>query len=798
MSYIGHFRDIDETLYTVDIITSVEGTTEITLSDEPFVTSMEESKDNMYRPARYQGATVGIVSSSYLPDIYSATAKGTLVRLSSGGVVKWVGYATPCLYTMGYANPLEVIEVECIDALSVLQYVKYSSADKGIVTLRHIIDKCLAASVVYNDYYVADTLQLSRGSSIPAIDRLHVSEGLFFGVKSGNDVDDDVAWTMQEVLENVATFLGLTMYAEGTSVYFADYDAIKSGTASYWHYYIGSAASPQLVTSSVAVNITGDSHAKTGASISLGDTYNAIRVRDSLYTFDEAIPSFFDNVTNITAASDPVVTDKTYQDWVDDDQGASIGEIISYIDDSENKYMECLLTKYLVNSFSFSMAVLVKYYNSTGFVYHKYSNSGTSYTDITESVPTLNWTQSKSIIGATAARIYTQDAKYYPVIAGEYEPQYGETVIDALMRASGVTHISLSDYICLFNPIEGHISNENEYRYPFIEMEPSELPALFGGEHAYLLISGSYLYNSFDAFCFPTFPESVDISEGRYYMKQEDCYLPCRLQWGDLYWNGEQWTSTASNFKLFYFDKNSSNSDRRADQTMGKDLPFVNTVTWRAGTEDKGLLVPMPVDRILTGKPRLTVYKPHDPEYISSRSGSSYGQFYKHRYVFLKDFRIKALVSNPAMEGEEDTDTEYMNVIDRANVNELDAIMFKLCTWDYKNPNYSAVAYSDNISLHFLDKTFNSALYAGEQSWESSDDDAPSASNGLRQEEHMIYRLWNQYQAPALKETCYVHSGNSLGSLYTITSHAGKVFIADTVTTDYRMKRDTLKLIEKK
>ena len=46
--------------------------------------------------------------------------------------------------------------------------------------------------------------------------------------------------------------------------------------------------------------------------------------------------------------------------------------------------------------------------------------------------------------------------------------------------------------------------------------------------------------------------------------------------------------------------------------------------------------------------------------------------------------------------------------------NELDEIKFKICTWDNKKPNYSAVAYKDGSTLKYLDKTYNIACKSGE------------------------------------------------------------------------------------
>jgi len=100
--------------------------------------------------------------------------------------------------------------------------------------------------------------------------------------------------------------------------------------------------------------------------------------------------------------------------------------------------------------------------------------------------------------------------------------------------------------------------------------------------------------------------------------------------------------------------------------------------------------------------------------------------------VFLKDFDIKAIIGDPTFSDANDSDTVYTNIINDSFVAELKDIKFRICTWDNKKPNYSAVAYKLNGVYKYLDKTFNNACYDGEQSWTSSDEDKPSAADGLR------------------------------------------------------------------
>jgi hypothetical protein len=109
---------------------------------------------------------------------------------------------------------------------------------------------------------------------------------------------------MQEVLEEICQYLGLTAVADGDSVYFLDYDAIKNGINTYYKYTVDVYASPELTTVSFAKNIEASDYSESGATLSLDNVYNKVAIKADLYTFEDVIPDFFDSLVNITKDSD--------------------------------------------------------------------------------------------------------------------------------------------------------------------------------------------------------------------------------------------------------------------------------------------------------------------------------------------------------------------------------------------------------------------------------------------------------------------------------------------------------------
>ena len=168
--------------------------------------------------------------------------------------------------------------------------------------------------------------------------------------------------------------------------------------------------------------------------------------------------------------------------------------------------------------------------------------------------------------------------------------------------------------------------------------------------------------------------------------------------------------------------------------------------------------------------------------------------------VFLKDFDVKAVVGDPTFSDVYNTDTVYTNVINNDYVNELNEISWKICSYDNKKPSFSAVAYKDkNNTYQYLDKTFSQATKDGEIGWENSDTDAPQYGQ-LKQEEHMIYRLVNQYSQPSINLSFTINLQDIITPWTKMREKfmSGKDFIIDEFSIDYENASINLSLIEKR
>ena len=309
MLYKGTFKDINDKQYTVRITTNGDTSrvTTLTLGTPPFATSMDSDGDTIYKNAKYQSATIKYMEKNEHYDMYSSEAHDTKVELlgEDGGVV-WTGYVEPSTFNQDYQGYETEVEVNAIDGLSTLQYYKYSpiSGSKSVVSflglLKYLVKKCDS----YQYIYIQDSLAIAKGSNTNGfIKSCYISEQNFFDDKNDGETDEDVAWTCQDVLEELAQFLNMTAIAWGDGVYLLDYDAIKNGATTFWKFALAN-NTESMVTIGNTYTITGDDIAESNQTVSLVDTYNKVSIKADNYTFDSIIPSVYENLENITSPTD--------------------------------------------------------------------------------------------------------------------------------------------------------------------------------------------------------------------------------------------------------------------------------------------------------------------------------------------------------------------------------------------------------------------------------------------------------------------------------------------------------------
>ena len=811
-TYTAEFTSIKNVNYKIEINTEKgSGTHTLLLSGEPFSTKMDSEGKNIYSPPKTTSATIGIMTKSLESNIYSGKAKGTYVKFTNTDTnkVEFVGYVTPCKYDQDWNEELEEVEIECIDGIAVLKSIPYPVTG-SVETFANIIFNCLKQSGCFKKLYVTDNVQLTVNGTDNIIEKLRVSQNNFFEEKQEGQTNDDVAMSCYDVLIEVMQFLGYTMFAEGDEVFIIDYDAIKRGNNKYFSYNLTGTTlgTYTTVTKAYSHQITGESIAETGTTVSLDKVYNKVTVKDDFYTYDSLFPNFGDAKyeTNITAALD----------WNASDMFKKGYYVIDTITQTSKLGKPENFTIFICPAWRGKTFVcIVKFYKSDVFQFCKYDKI-TKQDRTEEYEKDMTWSKLFECHGATYIRMWKKEVSRSE--AEDFKGRYNYMLpqetklkmwIDFLNR--NPEDIALTPYVLCLNWSDGHIGpaalnstgrydrteNEDCRKYPFVKLRRFD-SSVFGGKDAYLLINGKQLSHDEQNTPFP-------ISDGANNKKlkrepdkkyEEEGFLWCRMKWGSNYWNGEGWQTTPCDFKLFYW---TGNGTIRVRNYYDKFFDFADTAAKSMVKGAKGYYLTCPQNGNLAGEAEFIIYCNRDLWGKSNHghwhSSNRYSRYYNYVQV-LSDLTMTAEISNGMLDDmENDTDTSYTNVIATGAVDKMSDIKFKICTFDNKKPSYSGVDYLDSSKNSvYLKYTYNKALNSLETSVTASNRDG----HKMVQEEHLIFKLVNQYQEPrTVIKTTLKNLGHKLYGTYTDKIIKNKTFIVSEMNIDYKQETAEMKLTEK-
>ena len=810
--YTAEFTSIRNVNYKIEINTSKgSGTHTLMLSGEPFSTKMDSEGKNIYSPLKTTSATIGIMTKGLETNIYSGKAKGTSIKFTntSTNKVEFTGYVTPCRYDQDWNEELEEVEIECIDGIAVLKSIPYPVTG-SVETFANIIFNCLKQSGCFKRLYVTDNVQLTVNGTDNIIEKLRVSQNNFFEERQEGQTNDDVAMSCYDVLIEVMQFLGYTMFADGDEVFIIDYDAIKRGNNKYFSYNLTGATlgTYTTVTKAYSHQITGESIGETGTTVSLDKVYNKVTVKDDFYTYDSLFPNFGDAKyeTNITAALD----------WNSSDMFKRGYYVIDTITQTSKTGKSENFTIFICPAWRGKTFVcIVKFYKSDVFQFCKYDKN-TKQDRTEEYEKDMTWSKLFECHGATYVRMWKKEVSRSEAedFRGRYNymlPQETKLQlwIDFLNR--NPEDIALTPYVLCLNWSDGHIGpaalnstgrydrteNEDCRKYPFVKLRRFD-SSVFGGKDAYLLINGKQLSHDEQNTPFP-------ISDGANNKKlkrepdkkyEEEGFLWCRMKWGSNYWNGSAWQTTPCDFKLRYW---TGNSTIRVRNYYDKFFDFADTASKSMVKGAKGYYLTCPQNGNLAGEAEFIIYCNRDLWGKSNHghwhSDNRYSRYYNYVQV-LSDLTMTAEISNGMLDDmENDTDTTYTNVIATGAVDKMSDIKFKICTFDNKKPSYSGVDYLDSSKNSvYLKYTYNKALNSLETGVTASNRDG----HKMVQEEHLIFKLVNQYQEPrTIIKTTLKNLGHKMYGTYTDKIIKNKTFIVSEMNIDYKQETAEMKLTEK-
>lgn len=275
-------------------------TLELTGAESPFEVDVDDD-DFLYVPTRFSTARIRVIGSDYLQQLYSTSYQQYRVTFKRNGVVTWCGFVKPELYTQDYSSENFELEIECMSAMSVLEFVNYKQSGtdgKEFVSLLDLMKKCVDSSRgQYSAIYIPKVYALSESDynsgKSNVLGEMTVSEQDFFD-------EDDKPMKLKEVLEEICKLLNWTCCDWKGKLYFIDID--HSGN--YYHYSgYPSWDVYMTVTQGAVSNVQKIGFAGSDHSLDRLNGWNKVTVKTSNYPVGNLLPD--EDFDELTVAAHP-------------------------------------------------------------------------------------------------------------------------------------------------------------------------------------------------------------------------------------------------------------------------------------------------------------------------------------------------------------------------------------------------------------------------------------------------------------------------------------------------------------
>lgn len=735
----GFFRDINDTLYKVVIITDyqeykVGQGQEITLLSNAI--SIEyEGADDVFAPYRCSTMTVRFLQPRF-DESLNNSGNNVFVTLQKeeGGKYKtmWQGFATPNAYNQPFINVVgDEFELECQDALSTLKYCYFSKQN----TKNHLTIK---------DYIQLAFLQLN-GLFKRCIYPTTPNNILDMCIPQENWLNEDnepMSWL--NILSEICKYLGLTLTTEGESVLLLDPHCDE--------YFAFSLESGEIQTVTFIREesiLNKEDISSNDCNISLLPSYNKVSLTAKHYPVDKKIPKFEDmelepcsgyGVKGQYGAS--IICDSTGEDSLH----VQLFKVFNQQIGAYNVFMR-------YNHFN-------SYEDFTFFSHQKDENK-----DYTTKLPIANET------------VLNKDFLYTHNVSApcEYETQeikkeeFGNVPKSVSLKKAFIFHTAFGNSQNKELQIDTYLTKDWDAVNQTINQ------VLFSHRIASVTTNNNPNGNIVNVnFNFSCYWGSYMPCKKR--QKNDYKELLYRLRFGDKYYNDKEktWQYKPYNCTVFYDE--------------GGNIIQTPNADWKTSLlfgEHKGINVPLPINQ--TGNVFFEFMRPFTSmrQVAKIKKGALFDEKYYEKYRstegcnLITDYEatIYGLSYNT-----DDTETVYENVLsDNKFIEEKGDIELKVCTHeDGKSTSYSApYFYSQEKGVQIL-RGLDYGLYFGTP------------------EENIITRAINQYQTPQLKMEITLNRELSFISSITSSWFPDKNFIPTSYTFDPQQMNYTYTFVELK
>lgn len=312
----GSFLSQQSDTITVHIVTGNDRTQTIEIgtekadvyfSEDP--AEIENEVNDTFDVLLRNSAKIRLLCGNLIKDLFSTSCRDAVVNIYKNDTCIFAGFIEPQTLSQPYNDRWDELELNCIDALSALQYSKYKNV--GALGVIYAFVKAEAAQRSFYDIATEILKGVTEGLDIlgnqnikfwydgsKAVDaqtanryqvfkQLSISDLLFLG-----DDESDV-WQQDEVLEELLKYLNLHIVQDGFNFYIFSWESVKTTPDKIiWHDIV---ANSTKTTAQQAVTIALANVADCDTTISIGDVYNQLLLTAKVEDIESVIESPLDD-----------------------------------------------------------------------------------------------------------------------------------------------------------------------------------------------------------------------------------------------------------------------------------------------------------------------------------------------------------------------------------------------------------------------------------------------------------------------------------------------------------------------
>lgn len=280
---------------------------DVYFSDDP--AEIENEVNDTFDVLLRNSAKIRLLCGNLITNLFSTSCRDAVVNIYKNDTCIFAGFIEPQTLSQPYNDRWDELELNCIDALSALQYSKYKNV--GALGVIYAFVKAEAAQRSFYDIATEILQGVTEGLDIlgnknikfwydgsKAVDaqtanryqvlrQLSISDLLFMG-----DDESDV-WQQDEVLEEFLKYLNLHIVQDGFNFYIFSWESVKATPDKIiWHDIV---ANSTKTTAQQAVTIALANVADCDTTISIGDVYNQLLLTAKVEDIESVIESPLDD-----------------------------------------------------------------------------------------------------------------------------------------------------------------------------------------------------------------------------------------------------------------------------------------------------------------------------------------------------------------------------------------------------------------------------------------------------------------------------------------------------------------------